>query len=109
MYCNCIFYLYTTSYTELLQNPHLPTLQHPYSTSGDNQNHRHDSHSNKPLPILRRIHLLPDNLRQPSLEDIRHFIHAADNQGSFFVVVGADFMSPAVSLLVSSFFLFPSW
>jgi hypothetical protein len=39
--------------------------------------------------------LLPDDKRQPGLADICHLVHRRSHQGSLFIVVSADLMSPS--------------
>jgi len=70
-------------------------MKEPNGEGEDDQDNRENSHSDESLLILRCVDLLPYDKGQPSLEDISHFVHASNYQGSFFVVLGANFMGPA--------------
>ena len=63
--------------------------------TGPDQRGRKERDGDEALAVLRRVNLLPDEQRQPRLEDVGHFVHAGHDDGALFVVVGADFVGPA--------------
>jgi hypothetical protein len=72
----------------------LPHMQHFRTNRRPNHDHRQKRHGDEPLLVMRRVDLLPYKQRQPRLQDIRHFIHAANDKRALFVVARADFVGP---------------
>lgn len=87
--------LFRTTASKLFSTHPLSLLQSPNCHRCGNQNTRKDTQRDKPFVVLWSVHLLPNHLRQPRLENIRHFVHAANNQRSFLIIRRADFMRPA--------------
>lgn len=63
--------------------------------AGPNQCGRKERERDEALAILRCVSLLPDEQREPRLEDVGHFVHAGHDNGTLFVVGGTDFVGPA--------------
>lgn len=75
-------------------------MKEAHNKSTDDQDYKQNGDRDKALAVFRRIDLLPNDKRQPCLENIRHFVHASDNQGSLFIIVRAYLMGPAVVIVL---------
>ena len=63
--------------------------------AGPDQCGRKARNGDEALLILRCVNLLPDEEREPRLENVGNFVHRGHDNRTFFVVVGADFVGPA--------------
>ena len=62
----------------------------------DNECGGEKGNSDEALAVLRGIDLLPHQQRKPCLEDVGRLVHGRDDDGSLFVVGGANLVGPAV-------------
>lgn len=63
--------------------------------TADEQRPADDGDGYEAFAVLWRVSLLPYDEGQPSLYDVGHLVHAADDYGSLLVIVGADLVSPS--------------
>lgn len=76
----------------------LPLPQESHGEGRDYQHHREARYRNVPLVVPRRVHLLPDDEREPSLQHVGHLVHGRNHNRALLIVVAADFMSPPITV-----------
>ncbi len=80
----------------------LTFVQKPNNQSLAGKQDGETGHGYEAFPVLRLIHLLPHNERQPGLNDECCRIHTCNHYGAFLVVMTTDLLSPSESIMKSA-------